>query len=160
MSRLPASLPTASLAVLLLVCAAWSGPLPAATFRVDEAGSLPRESSAVLNWRAPVPSRSADDTLEGTTSVLMRLNVAAWMNRKGRLFLVFPEQAAPVTRLQWRTQGRLLSGEARPGQRVLVHDGLIESPWLEDRIELAIEARGDQLGGMQSLNFHFEIDVD
>ena len=132
----------------------------AATYRVDDSDSLPQESTAELEWREPVPSRNADDTLEGTTGVLLRLNVGAWLNRVGRLYLVLPEQAAPLIRLSWRAQGRLLSGQALPGQRVLVYEGPLLTPWIEERLELGIEASGSRLAGMQPLTFYFEIDVD
>jgi hypothetical protein len=132
----------------------------AATYRVDDSGSLPRESNAVLDWRDAAPSRNASDALQGAASIALRLNLAAWMNRVGTLYLVLPEQPAPITRLQWRTQGRLLPGQALPGQRVLVYQGPIQTPWLEERIDLVIEASGSRLNGMHPVNFHFEIDVD
>lgn len=161
MSRLPCGRPVTALALVFALAAGLiAPPVRAATYRVDDSGSLPRESSAVLDWRNAVPSRSGSDALEGITSLALRLDVAAWMNHVGRLYLVLPEQPAPITRLQWRTQGRLLPGQALPGQRVLVYHGPIQTPWLEERIDLIIEASGSRLSGMQSLNFHFEIDVD
>jgi hypothetical protein len=131
-----------------------------ATYRVDDSASLPRESTALLHWRETVPARGGDNTLEGAIGVVVRLDVAAWVHRCGRVFLVLPEQAAPLVRLGWRTQGRLLAGQIQPGQRVLVYEGVIASPWLEDRLELSIQASGERLAGMQPLSFHFEIDVD
>jgi hypothetical protein len=154
--------PVAVVFVLALGAALSSIPAPAAaaTFRVDDSASLPREGSAVLAWRDKVPTRDGNDALEGTTSILFRLDVAAWMNRTARLYLVLPQQAAPITRLQWRTQGRLQPGQALPGQRVLVYQGPIQSPLLEERLDLVIEASGTRLQGMQSLNLFFEIDLD
>ncbi len=43
---------------------------------------------------------------------------------------------------------------------MLVFEGPIAAPYLEDRLELDIEAGGGELPGTQPLNFHFEIDVD
>ena len=43
---------------------------------------------------------------------------------------------------------------------MLVFEGAITGPYLEDRLQLDIEAGGAELAGMQPLNFHFEIDVD
>lgn len=150
--------------VLSLACALAGAtviaPARATTYRVDDTGSLPRESTTLLNWRQVAPSRAADDMLEGSTAVAVRLNLAPWLNRSGRLFLVFPEQGAPLVRVSWRTQGRLLPGQILPGQRVLVYDGPIATPFLEETLALQIEASGDRLPGMQSLTFHFEIDVD
>lgn len=149
------------LGVLLALAAGGTATVAsAATYRIDDSGTLPRESNAVLEWREPVPSRSGSDALQGSASLALRLNVSPWVDRVGRMYLVLPEQASPVTRLQWRTQGRLLPGEALPGQRILVYQGPIDTPWLEERLDLLIEASGSRISGMQALNFHFEIDVD
>jgi hypothetical protein len=137
-----------------------AAPVAAATYRVDDSASIPRESTALLGWRSAVPSRNRDDTLQGTIGVALRLDIGAWNGRTGRIYLVLPEQAIPGVRLKWRTQGRLLSGQAIPGQRVLVFEGSITTPYLEDRLELDIEASGRELLGTQPLGFHFEIDVD
>jgi hypothetical protein len=145
---------------LALGCAATAFPAAAATYRVDDSSSFPRESTALLHWRQSAPARDADDTLEGTVGVAVRLNLTPWLNRTGRVFLVFPEQGTPQVRVSWRTQGRLLPGEIAPGQRVLVYEGPIATPYLDERLELAIEASGSHLAGTQPVNFHFEIDVD
>jgi hypothetical protein len=147
-------------AVLLVAQALASAPAASATYRIDDSASLPRESTALLGWRSAVPSRDGDDTLQGTIGVALRLDVGAWNSRAGRIYLVLPEQTTPGVRLAWRTQGRLMAGQATPGQRVLVFEGAIATPFLEDRLELDIEASGRELRATQPLNFHFEIDVD
>lgn len=152
--------PGASALAIALALAVATSTAGAATFRVDDSASLPRESTALLHWRDPVPTRSSDDTLEGAIGVALRLNVGAWLNHVGRVYLVLPEQGTPPVRLSWRTQGRLLPGQVQPGQRVLVYEGRIETPYLEERLELAIEVSGSRLSGTQPVNFHFEIEVD
>jgi hypothetical protein len=147
-------------AVLVLALALAAAPAAAATYRLDDSASLPRESTALLGWRSAVPSRGGDDTLQGTVGVAVRLDVGAWRSRTGRVYLVLPEQATPGVRIAWRSQGRLLPGQATPGQRVLVFEGSIAGPYLEDRLELDIEASGRELRATQPLNFHFEIDVE
>lgn len=146
--------------VLALGLAAVASPAAAATYRVDDSSSFPRESTALLNWRQVAPARDADDTLEGTVGVAVRLNLEPWLSRTGRLFLVFPEQGTPQVRVSWRTQGRLLPGEIAPGQRVLVYEGPITIPYLDETLALTIQASGSQLPEMRSLAFHFEIDTD
>lgn len=147
-------------AALVLALALAAAPSAAATYRLDDSASLPRESTAELAWRSAVPSRHGDDTLQGTIGVALRLDVGAWRSRPGRVYLVLPEQSTPGVRLAWRTQGRLLPGQATPGQRVLVFEGSIATPYLEDRLQLDIEASGRELRATQPLHFHFEIDVD
>ena len=135
-------------------------PLGAATYRVDDSASLPAESTALLRWRQFAPSRTRDNTLEGTVAVAVRLNLAPWMGRTARLFMVLPEEGTTPVRVSWRTQGRLLPGSISPGQRVLVYDGPISAPFLEETLTLSIEADGARLPGMQRLKFYFEIDTD
>lgn len=147
-------------AVVVLALALAAAPAAAATYRVDDSASMPRESTALLGWRSAVPSRGGDDTLQGSIGVAVRLDVGAWRNRTGRVYLVLPEQSTSGVRIAWRTQGRLLSGQATPGQRVLVFEGPIAAPFLEDRLQVDIEASGRELRATQPLNFHFEIDVD
>jgi len=153
-------IPVALIVALLVALALAAAPADAATYRIDDSASLPRESTALLGWRSAVPSRYGDDTLQGTIGVALRLDVGAWRGNAGRIYLVLPEQTTAGVRLAWRTQGRLLPGQATPGQRVLVFAGSIATPYLEDRLELDIETGGGDFPGTQPLNFHFEIDVD
>ena len=120
----------------------------AATFRVDDSASIPQESTARLKWRQLVPGRRPDSTLEGTLAVAVRLNLAPWINRNGRLFLVLPEQPIGTARASWTTQGRLLAGQLVSGQRALVYAGPITTPMLEETLALAIEADGDRMSAM------------
>jgi hypothetical protein len=132
----------------------------AATYRVDDHATLPIESTALLRWRETAPSLARDNTLEGATAVAVRLNLARWIDQKASLYLVFPQQGTAALRASWTTQGRLLPGEITPGDRVLVYQGRITSPVIEDTLTLFIEADGSRLQGVQHLDFHFEIDTD
>ena len=146
-----------TLALLLTLAA---GCASAATFRVDDSASVPAESNVRLKWRDLVPGRRPDNTLEGAVGVAIRLNLAPWVNRTGRLFLVLPEQPIGVVRAKWTTQGRLLPGQLISGQRRVVYMGPITTPLLEETLALEIEADGDRLPNLHRLNFHFEIDID
>ncbi len=90
----------------------------------------------------------------------VRLNLAPWVERTARLYLVLPAQGTAAVRVSWLTQGRLLPGEISPGERVLVYQGPIASPVLEETLTLRIEADGSRLPGTERLRFHFEIDTD
>jgi hypothetical protein len=144
----------------LLAVALLGASAQAATFRVEELGTFPQESSAAMKWRQTAPSRAGDNTVEGTSTVNVRLNLAPWVNRSGRLFLVLPEQPLTPVRATWSTQGKLLPGQLISGQRALVYSGPILSPLLEETLVLKLEADGTRLTGVQRLQFHFEIDVD
>ncbi len=152
--------PTTAALVLFLASTAAALPAGAATYRVDDSATLPVESTALLRWRQAAPSRARDDTLEGATAVAVRLNLAPWLEQTARLYLVLPAQGTAAVRVSWLTQGRLLPGEISPGERVLVYQGPIASPVLEETLTLRIEADGSRLPGTERLRFHFEIDTD
>lgn len=155
--RTPATVMLVALAVTALQPAS---SVEAATYRVDDSGTLPVESTALLRWRQTAPSRTRDDALEGVTAVAARLNLAPWIDQDASLYLVFPLQDNAATRVSWTTQGRLLPGEISPGDRVLVYRGRITSPVLEETLTLRIQADGNRLARVQQLNFHFEIDTN
>ncbi len=152
----PSVLPLALAAAGLLL----SAPASAATYRVDDSATIPFESAAALKWRQVAPSRGGDNTLEGSTKVQVRLNVAPWQRRSGRIFLVLPEQPVGQVVVRWSTQGRLLPGQLVSGSRALVYAGPVTAPMIDETLVLQIEADGTRLEGAQRLNFHFEIDVD
>jgi hypothetical protein len=135
-------------------------PTVAATYRLDDTGTLPVDGTVLLRWRTIAPTRGRDDLLVGNVGVIVRLDLSPWVGGSGRIYLVLPEQGTVPTRVSWTTQGRLLPGEMRTGQRVLVHSGPILVPRLEETLLMRIEADGTRLEGVQRLDFHFEIDTD
>ena len=149
-----------ALSLLVIALAITVDAALAATYRVDDGASTPRETNALLRWRELAPSKANENTIEGGVAVAVRLNLAPWVNRNARLFLVLPERGTAPVKVTWLTQGRLLPGTIAPGNRVLVHTGPITSPILEETLTLKIEADGTRLPGTQRLDFHFEIDLD
>jgi len=85
--------------------------------------------------------------------VNLRLNLAPWLNRNGRLFLVLPEQPVTPVKVSWTTQGRLLPGQLVSGQRALVYVGPIVSPLLEETLVLKMEADGTRLSSASAFSF-------
>jgi len=150
------ALSTIAVAVGLLT----QGPAGAATYRVDDSATIPYESAAALRWRQVAPSRGGDNAVEGSTTVQVRLNLAPWLKRNGRLYLVLPDQPAGQVTVRWTTQGRLLPGQLVSGQRALVYAGPITAPIVDETLVLRIETDGTRLNNSQRLNFQFEIDVD
>lgn len=132
----------------------------AATFRVDDAATLPAETSTTMQWKSPAPRRGASHDVEGRSLITVRLNTAPWMNRNGKIFLVLPPVALGEVTADWTTQGRLLAGQVRSGSRTLVYAGPIRTRTMEDTIVLRITTDGRLLDSPQRLDFHFEIDVE
>ena len=144
--------------IAVVMCLA--GGAQAATFRVDDAATLPAETNATMQWKSPAPRRGASHDVEGRSLVTVRLNTAPWLNRNGKIFLALPAVAIGEVTADWTTQGRLLAGQVRSGSRTLVYAGPIRTSMIEDTIVLRITTDGRLLDAPQRLDFHFEIDVE
>lgn len=148
------------LLAFLLAAMLATGTAAAATFPVEEIGSFPQTSNAPMRWRQIAPSRGGDNTVEGTVAIHVRLNLAPFRNKTGKLYMALPQQPVTPVTVSWTSQGRLLPGQLVSGQRGLVYAGPILLPILEETLVLTIEADGTRLSSTQNLNFHFEIDID
>lgn len=149
------------LSVLALALAALSAvPATAATFRVDDSASIPNETNVTMRWKSANPNRLTGNTVEGGILITLRLNVAPWLNKTGRIYMALPQQPIGMVNVEWTTQGRLLPGRLAAGERTLVYAGPIRSSTLEDTFVVKVETDGKRLASPQRLQFHFEIDVD
>ena len=100
------------------------------------------------------------NAVEGTNIVTVRLNLAPWLNRTGKVYMALPEQPIGPVTADWTTQGKLLPGTLQSGNRTLVFAGPIRVSLLEDTIVLRLTADGQRLVAPQRLQFYFEIDLD
>ena len=144
----------------LVLAAAFAAGAHAATFRVDDSLSLPSETNTTMKWRSLAPNRVAGNAVEGTNIVTVRLNLAPWLNRTGKVYMALPEQPIGPVTADWTTQGKLLPGTLQSGNRTLVFAGPIRTSLLEDTIVLRLTADGQRLRAPQRLQFYFEIDLD
>jgi hypothetical protein len=135
-------------------------PSIAATFRVDDSASIPNETNVTMRWKSANPSRLTGNTVEGGVLITLRLNVAPWLNKTGRIYMALPQQPIGMVNVEWTTQGRLLPGKLISGERTLVYAGPIRSGTLEDTFVVKVETDGKRLANPQRMQFHFEIDLD
>ncbi|GAA5006663.1 hypothetical protein FNZ56_04960 [Pseudoluteimonas lycopersici] len=143
-----------------LACALVTLPVFAQAHRVDDSGSQVLGGPLRLKPITPMPHGQLATALFGQTSVLVRLDVAPWKGRRGRIYMTLPQQADGQVVASWGTQGRLLPGSLRSGERTLVYAGPIDSDALEDTLRLSIQADGRELARDEQLAFSFEIDLD
>jgi hypothetical protein len=143
----------------LLVAWCVSSTAHAATFRVDDSQTQVLESTLPMRWQEFSPVAS-NHTIEGNTRVHVRLNVAAWQGKVGKIYMVLPAQSIGTVQVSWRGQGKLLSGNLVSGQRSLVYAGPIQNALLDDVLALNLRADGRMVGSLHRLEFHYEIDVD
>ena len=137
-----------------------ASPASAGTFRVDDSASIPNETNVTMRWKSVNPNRYTGNTVEAAILITLRLNVAPWLNKSGRIYMALPQQPIGPVNVEWTTQGRLLPGKLISGERTLVYAGPIRSRTLEDTFGVKVETDGKRLANPQRLQFHFEIDVD
>lgn len=131
----------------------------AATYRVEEVGTVVSEPVVKMRWRHLVPGRGADNTVEAGVRVDVRLNLAPWLNKPARLYMVLAPVNSDRVLVRWTTQGRLLPGSLYSGERALVYEGPAGPAVLNESLLLTMETDGERLTQQQNLNFHFEIEV-
>jgi hypothetical protein len=140
-----------------------AGPASGAgrTQLVDDSATLPYDAPFRLTWRSAAPGHGvADNTLVGSMLLRVRLNVSPWLHHSGRIYLVLPVQPPGDMLASWSTLGRLLPGSLRPGGRTLVYSGRLNTPFLDDQLQLSLAVDAARLQQLTRLNFHFEIDED
>jgi hypothetical protein len=144
------------LLMTLLVAIAADGK----TTVVDDSGTLPYDAPLLLHWQQLSPRRPVNNRMTGTLTLRVKLNVAPWLRRPGRVYLVLPAQQPGAMNASWSTQGRLLAGRVSSGTRSLVYSGLITTPFIEDVLQLTLEVDGTQMRQLCHVNFRFEMDED
>ncbi len=127
---------------------------------IDDTGTLPYNASAPMKWQTLSPRRSSGNLMDGTTQIQLRLNVAPWQNRTGRIFLVMPAQQPGPIQATWTTQGRLLPGQMTSGTRALVYAGPITAPYINEVLNLTLTVDGTRMSQAYQLKFYFEMDED
>ena len=146
--------------LLLLMTLVVVIPADARTTVVDDSGTLPYDAPLLLHWQQLSPRRPVNNRMTGALTLRVKLNVAPWLRRPGRIYLVLPAQQPGAMNASWSTQGRLLAGRVSSGTRSLVYSGSITTPFIEDVLQLTLEVDGTQMRQLYHVNFRFEIDED
>ena len=129
------------------------------SFRVDDSGTVVLDPVLAMQWK-PADRSGASSVVSAETRVSVQLNLANWIGRRGRIYMVLPRTSGPSVRATWTTGGGLLPGTLISGDRTLVYAGPISAPIMRDQIDIKLEADGSRLGGPEALGFGFEIDLD
>jgi hypothetical protein len=139
----------------------WSGPSQAKTVQIDDSGTTALEPSVSLRWKSLAPMQGGtDNTMLGTSTLRVHLNVMPWLHRSLRIYLNLPAQPPGPMTLTWNTQGRFIPGQARTGNRVLIYAGAITTAFLEDTLSLQYSIDGALVKHTFPVTFHFETDED
>jgi hypothetical protein len=137
----------------------WPPTAQAKTTLIDDSGTQALEPSVSLRWKSAAPSRTGGGNLMiGTSTIRVRLNVAPWLHRSGRIYLNLPAQQPGPIAISWLTQGRLQPGQLQSGNRMLVYAGAVTAPIMEDTLTLQFSVDGTLVRRTFPVTFHFEMD--
>ncbi|MGC1387669.1 MAG: hypothetical protein WA807_06640 [Steroidobacteraceae bacterium] len=139
----------------------WSAAARAKTTTIDDSGTTALEPFVSLRWKNVAPPRGGvDNSMIGTLTTQVRLNVMPWLKRSGRIYLSLPaQQPGPMT-LSWVAQARFRSGQLRSGNRILLYAGPITTPFMEDIFKFQFTVDGTLVRRPFPVTFHFEMDED
>lgn len=97
-----------------------------------------------------------------------RLATAPYTGRRARIFYVIPPAIAGLRspaglRVDWRGSGAFASGSGRPGDRVQVWNGVVQTPWMNETFDLTLRVDPRELrlptGAALSFESTFEIET-
>lgn len=153
------------LAAAPLLVAALSLPALAQVERLDDSASPRAEVRVDLQRATPLDGQRLRVPFG---RVEYRLATHAYVGQRARIFYVVPPHIAGVAApsgltVLWGGGAWVAPGEAQPGMRVPVWQGVVPGPWMQDAIELALvmDMRALRLPGGAPLSFEsfFEIEV-
>ena len=133
----------------------------AAARRVDDSGTVVGALIVPMRWRHLVPGRGTSNDVDGEFDVALRLNLAPWMNRNVRLYLVLEPPGIPGLAMtaRWRAGGRLLPGSVQSGGRALVYQGRVTEPLMQEKLQFMLTVDGNRLSTSQAVQFHIEAEA-
>lgn len=159
MMRITAAVP-AWMLTLVLTSLAVPALAQTTTYRVDDSGTRVSAPNVQMRWDAITPGSALRAGVSGALDVALRLNTAPWRGHVGRIYMTLPASPSGPLTASWTSQGRLLAGTLRAGERSLIYSGAISGDVLEDQLRLQLQTDGQRLVRAETLNFSFEIDLD
>ena len=129
------------------------------TFPVDDSMSQVQGGPAPMRWRSVMPSRTGSNLLDATLEVRIVLNVAPWVGKPARIYMVMPPLPQSSLSVQWLSAGTLLPGRLAGGQRQLVFQGVVPGARIEDTFRVTAVADARDAATPPRVNFTFEIEV-
>ena len=137
----------------------WEPAAQAKTTTIDDSGTQALQPSVSLRWKTAAPSRAGtDNTMVGTTTIRVRLNVTPWLRRSGRIYLTLPAQQPGPLSASWVTQGRFMPGQVHSGNRVLIYAGPIAAPFMDEVMKFEFSVDGTLMRRPVPVTIRFEMD--
>lgn len=134
-------------AAILLALVLAAPVATAQSLRLDDSASPRARFDLQSDWRHEGDELMGSDELNAQVArapgVEIRLNTAALVGKRGRIYLALPHAVPGLgspqgLRLEWSGRGGLFqSGAVLPGSRTLLYDGPIASPVTRDVLDLS-----------------------
>lgn len=150
-------------------------PAFAQRFELDDSPSPRQIYSLDLKWGPQEIGRAITAMFNGRSSSLppltgrlanvdIRLNTRDFVGQSAKIYLLLPIIQAGThspsnMQLSWRTRGKFLSGNARPGQSVLVFQGVIEQAITKEVFDFVISIENGDIPNNFILEPKYEIEV-
>lgn len=134
----------------------------ASPIRLDDSGSHTVPPHVQLQWRhVPGSSRGPGqaDVMEAMVRVAVQIDTSAHAGKTGRIYMVLPADGGSALVLQWQSEGRLLPGRLRPGERALVYQGPLPESRLADQLRVLVQSDGQWATASRRLSVHFELEI-
>lgn len=153
----------AAAAAMLAALAASAAPI-----RLDDSASPRRQLDLQPRWlheEAEIGSPERLNALVASVpAVEVRLNTAAHVGKRGRIFLVMPPlvpglASSNALRLQWRTRGLFQDGSALPGEKRLLYDGPITQPAMIEHFDFSVHFDARHQAGPLRFDPAFELEL-
>jgi hypothetical protein len=146
-------------ALALAFALAWPGAAAAAPVKLDDTGTHLSPPHLRMQWRDALSGRSAR-VMEAQARLSVRLDTRAYAGRQGRIYLAMPQDIGGSLAMHWQGRGALMPGRIAPGERVLIYQGRIPGPVIEDEWALHLVADGSWASESRRLECSFDIEWD
>lgn len=127
-------------------------------FPLDDSLTVVTGPSLRLQFDADRLGPKAGLTARGSTVVLLSLNTTSYVGKRVRISQSLAPSQTPF-QVSWEGGKTLRGGQSRPGQRVLVFEGLMSVARVEDQVRYLIVVDGGQLNMTNQLQFSYDIEV-
>ena len=147
--------------LVLALSIIWTPAAFARTTIIDDSGSQALEPAVTLRWKSTAPPRNGrNNTMIGSMTLRVHLNVAPWLKKHAHIYLSLPAQPPGPISARWTTQSRFAPGEVNSGNRVLIYSGPITAPFLEDVMSIQFSVEGGVVRRPFPVTLHYEMDED
>ena len=148
-------------ALRLLVAAALSSSFAAhsQTHRLDDLGTYSVPPVPSLQWSSRPSPGTRSTPMVGEFELHLKLDVGAWIGHRVRVYVRLPKDHGSAVELKWSAGRTVHGGQVSSGGRTLLLTTEIQSPRIEDVLEVQVKSTPDWAGSSRRLDLVFELEA-